>query len=332
MQRRSFTLAATSALAALATPAFVRAANESGASSAPTGPVKIVVGFAPGGGTDVLARVIGQKLGVLWNTTVIVENKPGATGVIAADYVTKQPPDGTTLLMAHVNSHAIAPALLQGVRYDPRKDFTPLTLVGVTPNMLTCSPEQKVRTLPDIVALCRQRPGRVSFGSSGIGSAQHLAFEMFKLQAKVDAVHVPYKGSSALIVDLLGGQIDFAFDTMTAATPFVKQGKVIAIAQTRLQRARSHPTVPTLAESGFPGLDAASWYGLVGPRGMPAPLVQRMSEDINRVLAMPDIAQRLDEFGAEDAGGSPQKFAAFIVSEHAKWAKVVKDAGVRADA
>ena len=329
MQRRSFTLAATTALAALAAPGF---AGASGDAATPTGPVKIVVGFAPGGGTDVLARVIGQKLGVMWNTTVIVENRAGATGVIAADYVTKQPPDGTTLLMAHVNSHAIAPALLQGVRYDPRKDFTPLTLVGVTPNMLTCSPEQKVRTLPDIVALCRQRPGRVSFGSSGIGSAQHLAFEMFKLQAKVDAVHVPYKGSSALIVDLLGGQIDYAFDTMTAATPFVKQGKVIAIAQTRLQRARSHPTVPTLAESGFAGLDAASWYGLVGPRGMPSALVQRMSDDINRVLAMPDIAQRLDEFGAEDAGGSPQKFAAFIASEYVKWAKVVKDAGVRADA
>jgi tripartite-type tricarboxylate transporter receptor subunit TctC len=159
MQRRSFTLAATTALAALAAPGF---AGASGDAATPTGPVKIVVGFAPGGGTDVLARVIGQKLGVMWNTTVIVENRAGATGVIAADYVTKQPPDGTTLLMAHVNSHAIAPALLQGVRYDPRKDFTPLTLVGVTPNMLTCRPEQKVRTLADIVALCRQRPGRVS--------------------------------------------------------------------------------------------------------------------------------------------------------------------------
>jgi tripartite-type tricarboxylate transporter receptor subunit TctC len=329
MQRRSFTLAATTALAALAAPGLARASGDTGT---PTGPVKIVVGFAPGGGTDVLARVIGQKLGVMWNTTVIVENRAGATGVIAADYVSKQPPDGATLLMAHVNSHAIAPALLQGVRYDPRKDFTPLTLVGVTPNMLTCAPEQKARTLPDIVALCRQKPGRVSFGSSGIGSAQHLAFEMFKLQAKVDAVHVPYKGSSALVVDLLGGQIDYAFDTMTAATPFVKQGKVIAIAQTRLQRARSHPGVPTLAESGFPGLDAASWYGLVGPRGMPPALVQRMSDDINRVLAMPDIAQRLDDFGAEDAGGSPQKFAAFIASEYVKWGKVVKDAGVRADA
>ncbi|MFN6995312.1 MAG: Bug family tripartite tricarboxylate transporter substrate binding protein, partial [Aquincola tertiaricarbonis] len=297
----------------------------------PAGPVRIVVGFAPGGGTDVLARVIGQKLGSLWNTTVNVENKPGATGVIAADYVAKQPADGSTLLMAHVNSHAIAPALLPNVRYDARRDFSPIALVGVTPNMLTCSDKQSVRSIPEIVALCRSKPGQVSFGSSGIGSAQHLALEMFKLQGKLQAVHVPYKGSGALIVDLLGGQIDYAFDTMTAATPFIKQGKAIAIAQTRLTRAKSHPNVPTLHESGFPGLDAASWYGLVGPKGLPAEMVQRMNEDVNRVINQPDIAAKLDEFGAEDAGGSSQKFASFIDTEFSKWAKVVKDANVKVE-
>jgi tripartite-type tricarboxylate transporter receptor subunit TctC len=321
MRRRSFTLATA---AALASPALLRAATP-----LPAGPVRIVVGFAPGGGTDVLARVLGQKLSSMWGTQVIVENKPGATGVIAADYVAKQPADGTTLLMAHVNSHAIAPALLPNVKYDARRDFTPIALVGVTPNMLTCSERQSVRTLPEIIELCRSKPGKVSFGSSGIGSAQHLALEMFKLATKVNAVHVPYKGSGALVVDLMGGQIDYAFDTMTAATPFVKQGKVVAIAQTRLQRAKSHPTVPTLAESGCQGLDAASWYGLVGPRGLPAEMVQRMNEDVNRVLALPEIAQKLDEFGAEDAGGSAQKFAAFIASEYTKWGKVVKDANVR---
>lgn len=320
MQRRQFILAAA---AGLAMPSLVRAADIAG-------PVRIVVGFAPGGGTDVLARVIGQKLGVMWNTSVVVENKPGATGAIAAAYVAKQPPDGTTLLMAHVNSHAIAPALLD-VKYDPRTDFTPISMVGVTPNMLTCRPEQKVRSVSDIVALCRQKPGKISFGSSGIGSAQHLALEMFRLQAKLDVVHVPYKGSGPLVADLIGGQIDYAFDTMTAATPFIQQGKVIAIAQTRLKRAASHPNVPTLAESGFPGLDAASWYGLVGPKNMPPALVQRMNADVNRVLAMPDVAERLKSFGAEDSGGSSQQFAAFIVSESAKWAKVVKDAGVKAE-
>ncbi|WP_046114004.1 Bug family tripartite tricarboxylate transporter substrate binding protein [Aquincola tertiaricarbonis] len=324
MQRRTFTMAA--AAAALGSPAWLRAAGP-----LPAGPVRIVVGFAPGGGTDVLARVIGQKLGALWNTTVNVENKPGATGVIAADYVAKQPADGSTLLMAHVNSHAIAPALLPNVRYDARRDFSPIALVGVTPNMLTCSDKQSVRSIPEIVALCRSKPGQVSFGSSGIGSAQHLALEMFKLQGKLQAVHVPYKGSGALIVDLLGGQIDYAFDTMTAATPFIKQGKAIAIAQTRLTRAKSHPSVPTLHESGFPGLDAASWYGLVGPKGLPAEMVQRMNEDVNRVINQPDIAAKLDEFGAEDAGGSSQKFASFIDTEFSKWAKVVKDANVKVE-
>ncbi|CAJ94278.1 Tripartite-type tricarboxylate transporter, extracytoplasmic receptor component TctC [Cupriavidus necator] len=320
MQRRQFIVAAA---AGLAIPSLVRAADIAG-------PVRIVVGFAPGGGTDVLARVIGQKLGVMWNTSVLVENKPGATGAIAAAYVAKQPPDGTTLLMAHVNSHAIAPALLD-VKYDPRTDFTPISMVGVTPNMLTCRPEQKVRSVSDIVALCRQKPGKISFGSSGIGSAQHLALEMFRLQARLDVVHVPYKGSGPLVADLIGGQIDYAFDTMTAATPFIQQGKVIAIAQTRLKRAASHPNVPTLAESGFPGLDAASWYGLVGPKNMPPALVQRMNADVNRVLAMPDVAERLKSFGAEDSGGSNQQFAAFIASESTKWAKVVKDAGVKAE-
>ena len=320
MQRRQFILAAA---AGLAIPSLVRAADIAG-------PVRIVVGFAPGGGTDVLARVIGQKLGVMWNTSVLVENKPGATGAIAAAYVAKQPPDGTTLLMAHVNSHAIAPALLD-VKYDPRTDFTPISMVGVTPNMLTCRPEQKVRGVSDIVALCRQKPGKISFGSSGIGSAQHLALEMFRLQARLDVVHVPYKGSGPLVADLIGGQIDYAFDTMTSATPFIQQGKVIAIAQTRLKRAASHPNVPTLAESGFPGLDAASWYGLVGPKNMPPALVQRMNADVNRVLAMPDVAERLKSFGAEDSGGSNQQFAAFIASESTKWAKVVKDAGVKAE-
>ncbi|MGY2487736.1 tripartite tricarboxylate transporter substrate binding protein [Cupriavidus sp. CP313] len=320
MQRRQFILAAA---AGLAIPSLVRAADIAG-------PVRIVVGFAPGGGTDVLARVIGQKLGVMWNTSVLVENKPGATGAIAAAYVAKQPPDGTTLLMAHVNSHAIAPALLD-VKYDPRTDFTPISMVGVTPNMLTCRPEQKVRSVSDIVALCRQKPGKISFGSSGIGSAQHLALEMFRLQARLDVVHVPYKGSGPLVADLIGGQIDYAFDTMTAATPFIQQGKVIAIAQTRLKRAASHPNVPTLAESGFPGLDAASWYGLVGPKNMPPALVQRMNADVNRVLAMPDVAERLKSFGAEDSGGTNQQFGAFIASESTKWAKVVKDAGVKAE-
>jgi tripartite-type tricarboxylate transporter receptor subunit TctC len=321
MQRRQF-LTATLSGALLAAPGLTRA------NTADT-PVKIIVGFAPGGGTDVLARLIGNGLSPIWKRPVIVENRPGATGVIAADLVARSPADGTTLLMAHVNSNAIAPYLLDGVKYDPRKDFTALSMVGVTPNMLTCAPTQTVRTVAGVVQACREKPGKISFGSSGIGSAQHLAFEMLKIDAGIDAVHVPYKGSSALLVDLLGGQIDYAFDTMTAATPFVHQGKVIAIAQTRKTRARSFPDLPTLAESGYPTVDAASWYGLVGPKGMPADLVAKMNADINTVLAQPEVRQKLESFGAEDAGGTPQSFQQIIDAENTKWSALIRKAGIK---
>ncbi len=322
MRRRTF---AAIAAAGLATP-LLRA------QPLPSGPVRIIVGFAPGGGTDVLARVIGQKLTDLWSTQVLVENRAGAAGVIAADYVAKQPADGTTLLMAHINSHAIAPALYPKIPYNAERDFSPIGMVGITPNLLICGEHQPARTVKDVVELCRKNPGAISFGSAGNGSAQHLAMEMFKLAARVDAIHVPYKGSGPMLTDLMGGQINYSFDTMTAATPHVKSGKVIAIAQTRQKRSAAHPNVPTMAESGFPGFEATTWYGLVGPARMAPGMVRRMNDDLNKVLAMPDVVERFDQYGAEDGGGSPEKFAAFIQSESHKWAKVVKDAGVKVDA
>ena len=226
MQRRTFISATSGAAALLALP-MLRAQT---ASTLPTGPVRIIVGFAPGGGTDILARVIAQKLGVMWSVPVLVENKAGAAGMIAADYVAKQPSDGATLLMAHINSHAIAPALTPRMTYSVENDFTPIVLVGVTPNLLICNEQQAARTVKDVVELCRKNPGKISFGSAGNGSAQHLALEMFKLAAKIDAIHVPYKGSGPMLTDLIGGQINYSFDTMTAATPHVKSGKAIAIA------------------------------------------------------------------------------------------------------
>ena len=301
------------------------------AQTLPGGPVRIVVGFAPGGGTDILARVIGQKLATMWNTTVLVENKAGAAGVIAADYVAKQPADGNVLLMAHINSHAIAPALIPKMNYNAVTDFSPISMVGVTPNLLIGNDKQTARTVKDIVELCKKNPGKISFGSAGNGSAQHLALEMFKLAAGIDALHVPYKGSGPMLTDLIGGQINYSFDTMTAATPHVKGGKAIAIAQTRAKRAKSYPNVPTMIESGFPGFEATTWYGLVGPGKMPAAMVKRMNEDINKVLQMPDVIEKFEQYGAEDGGGTPEKFADFIQTESVKWAKVVKDAGVKAE-
>ena len=324
MQRRTFVTATAATAATLAAP-MLRA------QTLPNGPVRIVVGFAPGGGTDALARLVGQKLQAMWNLTVVVENRAGASGVIAADLVSKAAPDGNTLLMAHINSHALAPGLMPKLGYVVERDFTPLTLVGVTPNLLICNNDQPARTVADLVAQCKANPGKVTFGSAGQGSAQHLALESFKLAAGVFALHIPYKGSGPMLTDLMGGQIGYSFDTMTAATPHVKSGKVRAIAQTRAKRASGHPTVPTMAESGFPGFEATTWYGLVGPGKMPPAMAQRMNEDINKVLAMPDVKEKLDLYGAEDGGGSAQQFADFIRTEQVKWSKVIKDAKVTID-
>ena len=263
---------------------------------------------------------------------MVIENKAGAAGVIAADFVAKQAADGNTLLMAHINSHAIAPSLQPKLGYQIERDFTPIALVGVTPNLLICNAQQPAKTVQDLVTLCKQQPGKVSFASAGGGSAQHLALEMFKLRAGIDALHVPYKGSGPALTDLIGGQVQYCFETMTSATPHVKAGKAIALAQTRTKRAKGHPNVPTMDEQGFAGFDATTWYGMVGPGRLPAAMVKRMNEDMNRVMAMPDVIEKFEQYGAEDGGGTSEKFAEFMRSEQQKWARVVKDAKVQVDA
>ena len=324
MHRRTLLQSSVAAAATLGMPQVF-------AQAWPSAPVRIVVGFPPGGGTDILARVLAAKLQPMWGQQVLVENKAGVAGVLAAEYVAQQPADGSTLLMAHINSHALAPALQQKTRYSVERDFVPIALVGVTPNLLIAGTMQKATTVKDIVALCKAQPGAVSFGSAGAGSAQHLALELFKLQARVDALHIPYKGSGPLLIDLIGGQIQYSFETMTAATPHVKSGKVLAIAQTRGKRAKGYPDVPTMQELGYAGFEATTWYGLAGPGKLPADVARRINADVNTVLAMPDVQERLDAFGAEDGGGTPEKFAQFIQSETAKWTRVVNEAKVKID-
>ena len=324
MKRRTFVAATAATAATMVAPSIQ-------AQTLPAGPVRILVGFAPGGGTDILARIVAQKLQIMWGITVLVENRAGATGVIAAEAVAKAAPDGNTLLMAHINSHALAPALMPKLNYVVDRDFTPLTLVGITPNLLISNNDQPAKTVAELVAQCKANPGKVSFGSAGQGSAQHMALESFKLAAGVDTIHIPYKGSAPMLADLIGGQIGYSFDTMTAATPHVKSGKVRAIAQTRAKRASSYPNVPTMVEAGFPNFEATTWYGLAGPGKMPPAMAQRMNEDINKVLLMPDVMEKLAQFGAEDGGGSTQRFADFIRTEQVKWAKVVKDSNVKLD-
>jgi tripartite-type tricarboxylate transporter receptor subunit TctC len=323
MQRRQFIQAAGIAAATFAP--MVRA------QSWPNGPIRIVVGFPPGGGADALARVVGQKLGDLWKQPVVIENKAGASGTLAAEFVAQQASDGTTLLLTTINSHALAPAVLPKLRYHPERDFVPVALLGLTPNLLIAGSMQPAKGVKDIVALCKSQPGKITFGSAGPGTAQHFALELFKLRARVDALHVPYKGSGPLLTDLIGGQIMYSFETMTAATPHVKSGRAIAVAQTRGKRVKAYPDVPTMQEQGFAGFETFNWYGISGPGKLPAPIAQKMNKDINTVLAMAEVREKFDSFGVEDGGGSPEQFAQLVSTEIAKWGKVAKEANVRVD-
>jgi tripartite-type tricarboxylate transporter receptor subunit TctC len=308
------------------------AAGHSLAQNTPKGVVKLIVGFAPGGGSDVLARVIAPKLSALWGTQVIVENRAGATGMLGADLVAKAPADGLTLLLANMNTHAIAPGLFQHVPYDARGDFAPIIHIGSTPNILVGNTSQAPKTVAELVALCKSKPGTISFGSAGNGSIQHLALELFKIAAGIDGIHVPYKGSGAMLSDLIGGQINYSFDTMPSSTPHVQNGKLVALAQTQKQRSKTYPNLPTMEEAGFPGFDVSFWYGIAGPKKLPPEMVQQINADVNKVLAMPDVADRFERSGAGGGGGSPQKLASMIDVDLRKWAKVIKDANVKPDA
>jgi tripartite-type tricarboxylate transporter receptor subunit TctC len=326
MQRRHFLACSGAAAATLAAPALVRAQ-----AGWPAGPVRLVVGFPPGGGADALARVVGAKLTTLWGQQVLVENRAGASSILAAEFAAQQPADGMTLFLSTINSHALAPAVQPKLRYHPERDFTPIVLLGVTPNLLITRAAAPQRTVKDVVAACKAQPGQVSFGSAGPGTIQHFAIEKFKLLAGVDALHVPYKGSGPLLTDLIGGQIQFTFETMTAATPHLKGGRVVALAQTRAKRSKAWPDVPTMQEQGYPGFETMNWYGLSAPARLSPALAQRINADVNQVLAMADVDRQLDGFGVEDGGGSVERYAEFTRSELAKWAKVAKEAKVSID-
>jgi len=301
------------------------AGNKTWAQILPGEPIHLVVGFPPGGGTDVLARLLSQHLSNLWNVPIVVENRPGVSGSLAASYVAKRPPDGKTLLMAHVNN-VIGPSLNPKLDYSA-DDFTAIALVGATPLLLICGEKQSVRTVPELVKLCRENPGQISFGSAGTGSIQHLALELFKDKAKVDVLHVPYKGGTSEINDLIAGHIDYCFEGMTTAGPQVNAGRAFALAQTSARRSSNYPDVPTVAEQGFPDYQATVWFGVVGPAGLPKSVSDRMNADINTVLQTPEVAQRLKQFGAQDGGGTVEQFANFIKSEQEKWAQIIKASG-----
>ena len=318
MKRRTFIALASSTLC------FRSAFGQ----SYPAGPVKIIVGFSPGGGTDVIARMIAQKLSLLWNVPVVVENKDGASGTLAGRIVAKLPPDGLTLLMVNFSSHCGAPVLNPNVGYNVKQDFTPIALVGISPCVLVCREDAKIRTFDNVVKLCKSQPGNISFGSVGVGSIQHLTLEMFNLRAKVETLHIPYKGSGPLMADLVGGQIAYSWENMASVAPYVKQGKLIALAQASDKRYKQFIDVPTTIELGHPGFEAATWYGLMGPPKMSPLLVQKINDDVNKVMALPEVLTMFDGLSAAGGGGSPKKFADFIDDELVRWEKVVREAKI----
>jgi tripartite-type tricarboxylate transporter receptor subunit TctC len=301
------------------------------AQSFPSKPIRIVVPFPPGGTTDVLARAAAQKLSDTLGQPAVVDNRPGAAGNIGAELVAKSPPDGYTLLMGTVGTHAINPALYPKMPYDHIRDFAPVILVAGVPNVLVVNPSLPVNSVQELVAYARANPGKLNFASSGSGTSIHLSGELFKTAAGLSMTHVPYKGSAPALMDLIGGQVQLMFDNLPSALPQIKAGKLKALAVTSRERAPALPNVPTIAESGFPGFEASSWFGLLAPAGTPQPVIATINGEVAKWLASPDAKEKLLAQGANAAGGTPEDFAKHIAAETAKWQKVVKESGAKVD-
>jgi tripartite-type tricarboxylate transporter receptor subunit TctC len=295
----------------------------------PNKPVRIVVPFAAGGTSDVLARLLGEKLQVALKQTVLIENKAGAGGVIGADSVAKSPADGYTLLLGTISSHAINPALQPKMPYNAATDFAHVILLGSISNVLLVGASQPYKNVAELIAAAKKDPGGISFASAGQGSSQHMSGETFKLLTGADITHVPYKGSAPAVQDVIGGQIPMSFETVTVAVPHIQSGKVRALAVTSAQRSGALPTVPTLQEAGVAGFDVASWQAFYAPAGTPPAIVNRLNGEIAKILVMPDIKARLDGLGLVYTPNTPEQFVAFGKAEIAKWTKVAKEGKVK---
>ena len=296
----------------------------------PAKPVRIMVGSAAGGGTDIISRLLAQKLTDLWGQPVVVENRVGASATIAADFVAKAPADGYNVVMAVPNSHTIGPHLMK-LPYEVLRDFTPITKAALVPHVLVVGQGVPAGSMAELVASAKASPGKLNFSSSGIGSTQHLAGEMLNLVAGVKTVHVPYKGSAAAMTDLVAGNVSFSLDTTASSMGQIQAKKLKPLAVTSQKRASALPNVPTAAEAGFGGLEIATWYGLFGPPNLPRAILDKWQLDVAKVLQMPDVRQRITELGGEPGGNRPEEFAAFIKAEYAKMGKLVKEADVKAE-
>jgi tripartite-type tricarboxylate transporter receptor subunit TctC len=296
----------------------------------PSRPIRMIVAYPPGGGTDQVGRVMAEQLTVTLGQNVVVDNRGGATGNIGTELASRALPDGYTLLMGNVAPNAVNVSLFKKLPFDPVKDFSPVSLVAITPNILVAHPSIPVKTIKELIAFAKAKPGTLNFPSAGVGSSSHLAGELLKSLAGISMVHIPFKGGGPALVAVIAGEVQVMFATMPAAMPHVKSGKVKPVAVTTAKRSQAMPELPTIAESGVKGYDASTWYGLLAPARTPQSIVTRLHGDTVKILAGP-TRQRLEAQGFEPDGGTPAEFAAYIKSEIIKWAKVIKDAGIPAE-
>jgi len=315
----------------LAALALVALATAAPAQDYPARPIRLIVPFPPGGGTDIAAHTVASKLSETVKWTFVIENKPGAGGNLGVEQAVKSPPDGYTLVIGQTSNLAINPALYAKLPYDPFKDLSPVALIVSAPVVLVVATNSPHKSLSDLVAAAKRDPSAVTFASPGNGTVSHLAGELVQRAAGVKFTHVPYKGASQAMTDLLGGQVRSFMSSVPSALAQIKGGRLRAIAVTSAKRAAQMPEVPTIAESGHPGFEAITWYGLLAPAGTPAVIIARLNSELNRVLEMPDVRERLAAEGGEVLGGSPERFASFLQADHAKWARVVKESGAKVD-
>ena len=301
------------------------------AQSYPTKAIRMIVPYPPGGGTDIVGRMVAQKLSESLGQQVVVDNRGGATGSIGAELAAKAAPDGYTVLMGNIAPNAINVSLQPKLQYDPVADFAPVTLVAITPNILVVHPSLQVKTVRDLIAVARARPGVLNYPSAGVGSSSHLAGELLAILAGVKMVHVPYKGGGPAMIDTISGQMHLMFATMPAAMPHVKAERVRAVAVTTAQRSQTLPQLPTIAESGIKGYEASTWYGVLVSAKTPRAIVDRLHHETVRILAVPETRARLAAQGFEPVGGTPGEFAAYIKSEIEKWGNVIRAAGIKAE-
>ena len=309
----------------------VSLAQPAPASAYPNRPLRIIVPFPAAGPTDIVARLIGIKMSERLGQNVIVDNRAGAGGTIGAEIATRSAPDGYTLLMGSTANMAVNVSLYQKLSYDPVRDFQPINLAAVTPNLLVVSPNFPGNTLKSLIEIAKAKSGTVNYASGGVGTPSHLAAELFKTMAGVQMNHVPYKGSIPALTDVMSGQVTLMFDSMASALPFARSGKLKALAQTGSKRSSAVPEIQTVAEGGLPGYEVVGWFGFFAPAKTPRPIVNKLSREISEILALPDVKERYAALGIEPGPADPDVFAAFLKNEIAKWGKVIRDSGAKAD-